>query len=155
FSLASKDMCRDLVSTTFLFEQFEHLNKLAKDQHLLPFRDQRIEQFEKRFGFAGNGLVADQPWMAADLTQPGERGQDMNLAFVAAPLRNSLHDLLAAAAKFGQVQFALFFTQLAVTSLFNAIGQVFGHVLLEAAQEQRSQFRREPLTGNALSRFSI
>ena len=66
----------------FRFEQLQHLHELAEHEDFLAFGDERFEQFEQRLGFAGNGIVADQLRMAANLAQPRERGQDMHLALV-------------------------------------------------------------------------
>ena len=81
--------------------------KLAEDQDLLSFGQQRLQQFEQRFGFPRSAVVADQLRMAADLTQARERGQHMNFALVEPFLRNRLHHLLAAATQFGQIEFSL------------------------------------------------
>ena len=93
--------------------------------------------------------------MAANLAQPREGGQHVNLALVEALLGHGLHHLLAAAAQFGQVELALLVAQLAVAALLDAVGQILGHVLLEPAQQQRAQLGREPPAGDALGRFGV
>ena len=93
--------------------------------------------------------------MAADLAQPREGGQHVHLALVEALLGHGLHDLLAAAAQFGQVELALLVAQLAVAALLDAVGQILRDVLLQPAQQQRAQLGREPAPGDALGRFGI
>src|SRR5437879_13271394 len=106
-------------------------------------------------GFAGSRIVTDQFWMATNLPQAGESGQDVNLAFVEAFLGDGLHDLLAAAAQFGQVKFALLVTKLAIAALLDAIGQIFGDVLFQAAQEQGPKPGRKTAAGAALGRCGV
>ena len=134
----------DLALGAFLFQDLKHLNKLAEHQDLLSFGQQRLKQFEQRFGLAGWGIVADQVRVAADLPQPGERRQHVDFAFGHAFFGHRLHDLLAAAAQFGQVQFALLLGQFAVPAFLDAIGQILRHLPFEPAQHERAEFGSQP-----------
>jgi hypothetical protein len=71
--------------------------------------------------------------MAANLPQPCEGGQHVHLALVETLFGDGLHDLVAAAAQFGQVQFPLIVAERTVTAFFNPVRQIFRHVLLKAA----------------------
>ena len=93
--------------------------------------------------------------MAADLAQARERGEHVNLALVETLFGDGLHDLLAAAAQFGQVKFALLFAQFAIAALLDAVGQILGDVLLQAAQQQRTQFGGKPPAGDALGDLGV
>src|SRR5579862_4133533 len=73
--LAGENVRVDVVRTTFLLQQFEHLHKLAEHQDLLSFSDQRVEQLEQRLGLARSGIVADKFGVATNLAQSRERGQ--------------------------------------------------------------------------------
>ena len=139
----------------FLFEQLEHLHKLAEDEHLLALGQQRFEQFEQRLGLAGSGVVADQLRMAANLAQARERGQHMNLALVEAFFGDGLHDLFAAAAQFGQIKFPLLFAQFAIAPLLDAVRQIFGDVLLQAAQHERTQLGGKAAARDALRDLGV
>ena len=70
-------------------------------------------------------------------------------------LGDGLHDLVAAAAQFGQIKFALLVAELAIAALLDAVGQILGDVLLQAAQQQRAQLGREPAAGDALGGFGV
>ena len=50
---AGENVRGDLPLAAFLLEQLEHLHELAEDENLLAFGQQRVEQFEQRFGLAG------------------------------------------------------------------------------------------------------
>ena len=102
----------------------------------MSFGNEGVEQFEKGLGFAGNGFIAHEPRMAANLAQARKSGEDMDFALGQAFFGNGLHHLLAAAAQLSQVEFALLGIQLAIATLLDALGQVFRHVPLEPAQEQ-------------------
>src|SRR5207237_10035073 len=52
--------------------------------------------------------------------------------------------LFATAAQLCQIQFALRMAQFAIAPLLDAIGQVFGDLLLEPAEHERAQFSRKP-----------
>ncbi len=82
FSFAGKDVCGNLPLPAFGLENSQHLDELAEDEHLLAFRQQRLQQFEQRFRFSRRAVVANQLRMAADLAQASERGQHMNFALV-------------------------------------------------------------------------
>src|SRR6185503_9311679 len=84
------------------------------------------------------------------LAKAGKSGQNMDLALIEAFFRDRLQNLLAAAPKFRQIQFALGFTQLAIAPLFNAIGQISSDLFLEPAQHEGAQFRGKPSPGNTL-----
>ena len=73
--------------------------------------------------------------MTADLAQPRERGEHVHLALVEAFLGDGLHDLLAAAAQFGEIKFPLFFAQFAIAALLDAVRQILRDLLLQAAQQ--------------------
>jgi hypothetical protein len=105
-----------------------------------------VSSNSNRFRFARAESLPTN-WVAANLAQPREGGQHMYLALVQALLGHRLHHLLAAAAQFGQVKLALLVAKLAVAALLDALGQIFGHVLLEAAQQQRAQLGRQPAPG--------
>ena len=97
-----------------------------------------------------SGFVANQLGVAADLAQPGQGGEHVNLALVKPFLGHGFHDLLAAAAQFGQVKLALFLAQLAIAPLFDPFGQIFGDMFFEAPQQQRPQFGGKPPASDAL-----
>ena len=88
--------------------------------------------------------------MAANLAQPRERGEDVHLALVQALLGDGVHDLVAAAAQFGEVKFPLLVAERAIAPLLDAVGQILGDVLFQAAQQQRPQFGRKPAARDAL-----
>ena len=114
----------NLARGAFLLQDFQHLDKLAEEQNLLALRHQRLEQFKKRVRLAGGGIVADQLRMAANLAQAGQRRQDVNGASLQAALGHGIHDLLAAAAQFGQVKLPLLLAQLAIAPLLDAVRQI-------------------------------
>ena len=60
FGLAGEDVRVDLPLVAFLFQQLQHLHKLAEDENLLALGQQRVEQFKQRFGLAGSRIVADE-----------------------------------------------------------------------------------------------
>ena len=93
--------------------------------------------------------------MAADLAQPRERGQHVHLALVEALLLDGLHDLVAAAAQFGQVKFPLLVAERTIAPLLDAVGQILGDVFLQAAQQQRTQLGRKPFARDALGGFGF
>ena len=93
--------------------------------------------------------------MAANLAQARERGEHVNLALVEPFSRDGLHDLLAAAAQFGQVKFALRFAQFAIAALLDAIGQILGDMFFQAAQQQRAQLGGKPAAGDALGGIGV
>ena len=140
---------------TFLFQQVQHLHELAEDQNFLAFGNQRVEQFKQRLGLAGRGVVADELRMAANLAQARERGQHVHLALVEALLGDGLHDLVAAAAQFGEVKFPLLVAERAIAAFLDAVGQILGDVFLQAAQQQRAQLGRKPPARDALGRFGF
>ena len=96
------------------FEEAKHLHELREDEDLLPFGDERFEQFEERVGLAAERVVADELRVAANLAQARERGQYVHLGFGEALLGDGLHDLIAAAAEFGEVELALGFERAAI-----------------------------------------
>jgi hypothetical protein len=61
-----------------------------------------------------------------------------------------LHDLIAAATEFGEVQHALGFAEVAVAAFLDAVGQILGDLLLEAAQHERAELRGEAPARDAL-----
>ncbi len=148
--LAGKNVRLDVSRLAFLFKQLQHLHELAENQNLLAVGNQRVEQFKERLGLAAGGVAADQRRMAADLAQPRERGQNVHLALVDALLLDHLHHLIAAAAQFGQVEFALLVAERAVEPLLDAVGQILRDVFFQAAQQQRAQLRRKPFARDAL-----
>ena len=83
-------------------------------------------------------IVANEFRMAANLAQPGERGEHVNFALLHALFGDRLHDLFAAATKFGEVKFPLLLAQLAIATLLDTVGQVFSHLAFETAQHQRT-----------------
>ena len=119
-------------------EELQHLHELGEEQDLVAGSQDGLEQLEERLGLARNAVVADEPWMAANLAQAGERCQDVHLGLGHTLLLHGLHNLLAAAAQLGQVQFALIVVQFAVAALLDAVRQILGHLLLEAAQHDRA-----------------
>src|ERR1700722_11899794 len=76
--LSGQDVRADLSRGAFPLQDAEHLDKLAEEQNLVVLREQWLQQFKKRLGLARNGVVADQEWMAANLAQPRQGGQDVN-----------------------------------------------------------------------------
>src|ERR1700722_5796129 len=88
--------------------------------------------------------------MAANLAQAGEGGEHVNFALVDALLGDGGEDLFAAAAEFGEVEFALFVAELAIAALFDAVGQVLGDALLEAAEQKGPELGGEAAAGDAL-----
>src|SRR5882724_10300758 len=143
-------MGAEIALATLGFEELQHLNELAENKNLLAFRNERIEQLEQSFGFAGKRIVADEFGMAADLTQASEGGKHVNLALADTFLGDGLHYLLAAATEFGKIKFPLFIVQLAIATLLDAVRQIFGDMFFEAAQKQRAQFCGESAASDAL-----
>ena len=72
--------------------------------------------------------------MAADLAQARKGGEDVHLGLVQALGLHGFHHLVAAAAEFREVQFALFLAQRTVAAFLDAVGQILRDVLLQAAQ---------------------
>ena len=101
--LAGEDVRADVAGVAFFFENVQHLHELREHEHLLPFRHQRIEQFKQSIRLAGSCVAADERRMAAYLSQPGERGEDVHLALVEPLCGDGLLDGFAAAAEFGQI----------------------------------------------------
>ncbi len=62
---------------------------------------------------------------------------------------------LAAAAQFGEIQFALFVAERAVAAFLDAVGQIFGDVLFQAAQQQRTQLGGKPFARDALDGLGV
>ena len=116
-------ICR---TPAFLFEEFKHLDELAEDQDFLAFGQERIEQLEKVSVLPEADSLPTRLRVTANLAQPGKGGQHVDLALIEPFLGHGFHDLLAAAAQFGQVKFALFLAQFAIAALLDAIGQIFG-----------------------------
>ena len=141
--LAGQDVGLDPPLTAGGLQELQHLHELGEQQDLVAGSQDGLEQFEKGLGLARNAVVADEPGMAADLTQAGERRQDVHLGLGHTLLLHGLHHLLAAAAQLGQVQLALIVVQLAVAAFLDAVGQVLGHLLLHAAQHDRAQLGAE------------
>ena len=155
FVLASQDVRWHLAVPAFSFEQFQHLHELAEHENFLALGEQRFEQFEQRFGFAGSGVVSHELRVAANLAQPGERRQDVHFAFAQAVLADGLHDLLAAAAQFSQIKFALLFAERAIAPLLDAIRQVFGDLLFQAPKHERTQLGGEAAAARFFAQFGI
>src|SRR5687767_4850851 len=88
--------------------------------------------------------------MTANLAQPCQRGEHMDLALVESLFRDDLCDLFAAPAEFGQVQLALVFAKFAVAALLDAVWQILRDLLLQASQHQRPQLRGKPAARNFL-----
>ena len=128
----------------------QHLHELRENENFLAVGHERIEQFEQRVGLAAGGVAADERGMAADLAQARERGEHVHLALVQALRLDRLHHLVAAAAQFGQIQFALLVAQRAIAAFLDAVGQILRHVFLQAAQQQRAQLGRKPPARDAL-----
>ncbi len=76
--------------------------------------------------------------MAANLSQPRERGENVHLAFVQALFRDGGLNLVAAAAQFGEVKFPLLVAERTIQTFLDAVGQILGDVLFQAAQQQRA-----------------
>ena len=68
--------------------------------------------------------------MATNLAQTRKRRKHMDLASSDAVFVDALEYLLAAAAKLGQIKFALFISEFAIATLFNAIRKVLGNLSL-------------------------
>src|ERR1051326_1894658 len=93
--------------------------------------------------------------MATNLPQASKGSQHMNFALVEAFLGDGFHHLLAAPTQFGEVELPLFLAELAIAPLFDTVGQVLGDVLLEPADQQWTQLRGQPASGDALRGFGI
>src|SRR5437763_14069463 len=93
--------------------------------------------------------------MAADLAQASERGEDMHFALREAVLADGLHDLLAAAAEFGQIELALIFAKRAIAALFDTIRKIFRDLFLQAAQHDRPQLRGKPFACDFLAELGV
>ena len=156
FGLAGEDVGGDLaLRGTRSSSSSSICTNWLKTRTFWPSASSEFEQLEQGLGFARGGVVADEFGVAADLAQAGEGGQHVDLALVEALFGDGLHDLVAAAAQFGQIKFALFVAQLAIAALLDAVGQIFGDVLLEPAQKQRAQLGGEPAAGDALGGFGV
>ena len=68
--------------------------------------------------------------MAADLAQARKRGEHMHLALRKTVLAHSLHDLLAAASQFGEVQLPLLLVERTIAAFLDPVRQVFRHLFL-------------------------
>ncbi len=68
---------------------------------------------------------------------------------------HGLHDLVAAAAQFGEIKFPLLVAQRTIAALLDAIRQILGDVLFQAAQQQRAQLGRKPAARNTLGRLGL
>ena len=68
---------------------------------------------------------------------------------------DDLHDLVAAAAQFREIKFALLFAQFAIAALLDAVRQILRDVLLQAAQQERAQFGRKAAARDALGGFGV
>jgi len=66
-----------------------------------------------------------------------------------------MHDLVAAAAQFGQVKLPLFVAERTIAALLNAVGQVLRDILFQTAQQQWAQPGREPFARDALDRLGF
>ena len=97
----------------------------------------------------GESLPTRSGWQQI-LAQPGERGEHVDFAFRHAFFGHRLHDLLAAATQFGQVEFPLVFTQFAIATFLDPVGQILSDLAFEPAQHQRSEFRRQPAARDLL-----
>src|SRR5438552_2961297 len=133
FRLARKDMRWDLPLLAFLLQQLQHLHELAEQQDLLPFSYQRIEQLKQSLGLAGNRIAPHEFRVAANLAQPRQRSQHMDLALIKTFFSHRFHYFLASASHFSQIKLALFLAQIASASLLYALRQVPGDKLFEAS----------------------
>ena len=93
----------DLALLTLRFQQLQHLNELAEDEHFLAFRQEGIHS-SNRFRFAGGRIVADQLRVAANLAQTGKRGEHMDFALVQA-FSATVCITCSRPAQFGQISF--------------------------------------------------
>src|SRR5438876_964547 len=97
----------------------------------------------------GESLPTRSGWQQI-LAQPGERGEHVDFAFRHAFFGHRLHDLLAAATQFGQVEFPLVFTQFAIATFLDPVGQILSDLAFEPAQHQRPEFRSQPAARDLL-----
>ena len=141
----------DLALPAFFLEDLQHLNKLAEDEDLLSFVQQRLQEFEQCFSLAGRRIVADEVRVAANLAQTREGREDVHFTFGDALFGHSLHDPLAAATQFGQVKFTLRFTEFAIAPLLDAVGQILRDLPFKPSQHERAKSRGQTAARDFLS----
>lgn len=93
--------------------------------------------------------------MTADLSQPGERGQDMDFAFGESMIADALKNLFAAAAKFGEVKFPLIIAEFAIAAFFDPVGKILSNLAFQAAEHEGAKFCREPAPGDFLAPLGV
>src|SRR6266849_5526259 len=79
----------------------------------------------------------------------------MHFALVQSLLGDGLHDLLPAAAEFGEIKFSLRLAQFAIAAFLDSVRKVLGDLPFETSQEEWAQFGGEATPGDALGSLGV
>src|SRR5262249_894535 len=127
-------------------DQLQALHELREQEHLVTFREQRLQELEQRVELARAQPVAPagERGVAADLTQARERREHRH-AILLQPLsvREERAEERGRAPQLGQVEPTLSRGERAVHALLDARRQLLRDLLLQPAQEQRAEPGRE------------
>jgi hypothetical protein len=88
--------------------------------------------------------------VAANLPQARERSQHVDFAPGETFFIHCFLDLFAAAAQLGQVKFALRFAEFAIAAFLDSVRQILGHLALQAAQHEGTEFGGEAASSDPL-----
>ncbi len=131
----------------------EHLDELAEDEHAVSAVDRFVDDLAERAELAAVVRVEvgvwqlHQPRIARDLSQPGERGENLNLRLADALLFDLAEDALANLTKDLLVELGLLLRERHDHLLLDLVRQVLGDVALHAPHDERLDRRPQSIGG--------
>ena len=149
---AGEEVGGDFAFPALALEEVEHLDELAEDEDLLALLPAAGSSSSNRVSVLPEAVSLPTSVGWQQIWRRRVRAASTCMRLWARPLvLEGLHDLIAAAAELGEVKLALVLAEIAVAAFLDAVGQVFGDLLLEAAEHEGAELGGEPAAVDALA----